>query len=198
MLFRSASGTVYTQQLETVITTINSIDVSVLSTIYTQMLAVINGTYGDPVTGPVVIPSGPAAGTYTTGNDAFLTGLIPAAQSELTTLSGLPGATTLNDCFNTMAQKLLKEANLQTSASLVIGNLIGNSQPSTQSLVFALPGYGVETELGGTADYIESVSDLSIAGGQAIVGCLRQGRIDIAVDGTGVRSEEHTSELQSH
>jgi hypothetical protein len=47
------------------VSTLANTNVSYLTTIYNTMNNVVNGTYGDPTFGPVVIPGGsPAAGTY--------------------------------------------------------------------------------------------------------------------------------------
>jgi hypothetical protein len=47
------------------VSTLANTDVSYLTTIYETMSNVVIGTYGDPTSGPVIIPSGlPAAGTY--------------------------------------------------------------------------------------------------------------------------------------
>jgi hypothetical protein len=79
-----------------------------------------------------------------------------------------------------------KKSNFQNLATLVIGELSGNSQASTQTLVFALPSYGADTSQGGTAEYLESVANLSIPGGQALVACLREGRNKTALNQAGV------------
>lgn len=47
------------------VSTLANTDVAYLTTIYQTMDSVVGNVYGDPVTGPVIIPSGqPAAGTY--------------------------------------------------------------------------------------------------------------------------------------
>jgi hypothetical protein len=143
----------------------------------------------------VVIPSGPGAGTYgnyTTPalavNVAFNSGLIPAAQSIISGLvSTYPSQTAnLNANWSNMGAQLSLETNTQANAKLVFGNLVANDQGSIYSLIFSLPSYGLQTQVGGTAQFFEAVANTDTQGGQAIVGVLRQGQNQEALNNAGI------------
>ncbi len=101
----TAIGTKTQNALENTSAVIANMNVATLNTIYARMLATVSGTYG-PNAGPVTIPAGPAAGVYASGDDAFTTGLIPAANAEISALiSAYPSHTTsLNNSFNSIFQ----------------------------------------------------------------------------------------------
>ena len=44
------------------------------------------------------------------------------------------------------------------------------------AFVQSLPEYGLDVFAGGTAYFLEQIADTSTQGGQAMVGCLREGR----------------------
>ena len=94
----TAAGTVHTQALTNTVAQFNTMNLISLTSTYTTMANVVNGDYGDPVTGPVVILTGPYANTYTNADDAFGNALIPGAQSEISnTVAAYPTqVTTLN------------------------------------------------------------------------------------------------------
>ena len=200
----TAIGWVSANALSNTVTLINSINTSTLTACYTNMLNTVNGVYTETVVNPspppanlyaVVIPSGPGAGTYgnyTTPalavNAAFNTGLIPAAQSIISGLvSSYPSQTAnLNTNWNNMGKQLTLETNTQANAKLVFGNLVANDQGSIYSLIFSLPSYGLQTEVGGTAQFFEAVANTATQGGQAIVGVLRQGQNQEALNNAGI------------
>jgi hypothetical protein len=159
-----------------------------LITVYNRMANTVSGVYGDPTVGPVVIPSGIAAGTYTNGNDAFNTGLLPNAQSIITTVvSTNPSQTSqLNSLWVNMAANLVNQIDNVISANIDIGNLIANQRSSVLSFVSDLPSFGVDTQKFGTREYIESIADLSSLGGQAIIGCMREGKNNLLLSELGI------------
>jgi len=176
-LLGTAAGWTHTQALTNTLEQFSTMNLSALTNVYTTMLDVVNGIYGDPVAGPVVIPSGPYAGTYTDANDAFTNALIPGAQTEISNLiSSYPDQTaTLNTDWTAMANQLSNEKTLQNKATLVFADLLANAQSSIYGLIFSLPSYGLQTEQGGMAQFFELLADLSTQSGQAIVAVLRQG-----------------------
>ena len=200
----TAIGWVSANALSNTVTLINSINTSTLTACYTNMLNTVNGVYTEEVVNPspppanlyaVVIPSGPGAGTYgnyTTPalavNAAFNSGLIPAAQSIISGLVATYPAQTanLNTNWNNMGNQLSLETNTQANAKLVFGNLVANDQGSIYSLIFSLPSYGLQTEVGGTAQFFEAVANTATQGGQAIVGVLRQGQNQEALNNAGI------------
>ena len=198
-LLGAAVGVTYIDQLNNVVTTINSLGnaLSNLTTIYTRMENTVNGVYGNAVSGPVTIPAGYAAGVYANADVAFSTGLIPNAVIEIgNVVTTYPTQTTsLNSEFNTMAQKIISETDNLTLATIDIAELNTEDRSPVMSFVETLPTYGVNKEQNGPAYFLEQVADLTTLGGQAIVGCLREGQnlavlnnIGIGVD-TNIPSE---------
>ena len=191
-LLGAAVGVTYIDQLTNVVTTINSLTtagaLTNLTTIYTRMKNTVNGVYGNAVSGPVTIPAGYGAGTYADANDALGNALIPNAQIEISNVVSLyPTQTTsLNTEFNTMAQKVITENNNLTLASLDIGNLTTTDRGPVMSFVEALPTYGFDKQQNGPVWFLEQVSDLTTLGGQAIVGCLREGQNNIILNNAGI------------
>ncbi len=188
----TAIGTNQTDNLTTVIDTIDNLSGSLsdLIDIYTTMLGVVDGDFPDPANPPdgIEITTGnPGAGIYTDADSAILA-LIALAQAEITAIqiANQTDTSNLNTAFIAMANQMARESNFQNLATLVIGELTGNSQASTQTLVFALPSYGADTSQGGTAEYLESAANLTLPGGQALVACLREGRNKTALNESGV------------
>ena len=189
-LLGAAVGVDYINQLNNAVTTINSMNTALanLTIIYTRMQNTVNGVYGNAVSGPVTIPSGFAAGTYTDANDAFNTGLIPNAVIEIGNVvtANSTQTTALNTDFNNMAQKLLTENNNLVLAGINIANLTTDSMGPVMSFVESLPTYGLDKEQNGPVWFLEQVADLNTLGGQAIVGCLREGQNLAILNNTGI------------
>ena len=181
-LLGAAVGVTYIDQLNNVVTTLNSLGnvgaLSNLTTIYTRMENTVNGVYGNAVLGPVTIPAGYAAGTYANADVAFSTALIPNAVIEIgNVVSAYPTQTTsMNTEFDTMAQKVITESNNLTLATINIAELTTTDRGPVMSFVESLPAYGVNKEQNGPTWFLEQVADLPTLGGQAIVGCLREGQ----------------------
>lgn len=189
----TAAGNIHVDALTTCITTINTMnsegDLTYLGNIYTTMLGVVDGIFGDPYIGPVTIPGGyPGEGTYTNANEAFANALVSNAQVELSNVVATNPAqtTTLNTAFNTMATKMISEAGYIANADIVFADQIANSQTSIQGLVLNLNSYGASTEVGGTVQYLENVADLTVIGGQAIVASMREGRNRIILNAENI------------
>jgi hypothetical protein len=192
-----AAGYQVTDNFLNTVSTLGNTNVAYLTTVYRTMNSVVGSVYGDPVAGPVTIPSGqPAAGIYyaDTGNaataaDTAMTGtggdspptgpgLIPVAQTEIGNLVNNSSAqvATLNSYFTSMAAQVTQEKNLQAAAQIDFANLITNNSPTVYSLITSLPGYGRQTEQGGMAQFWEGVSNISTFTGQAVVAVLREGQ----------------------
>ncbi len=149
-----------------------------LAEIYTVMKNVIQGVYGDPVTGPVTIPGGlPAAGVYADG-DLAVQALLPLATTEIGNVIVVMGSdtTTLNNAFTGMAQKAVNEKNNQAKAKLDYSTLTPSDTMSALNLALALPSAGGDTAEGGAAALLEGVTDMASATGQALIGAMREGR----------------------
>jgi hypothetical protein len=155
-----------------------------LAEIYTVMKNVVNGTYGDPVAGPVTIPGGlPGAGVYADAETAILV-LLPLATTEIGNVVVTMGSdtTTLNTAFTGMAQKAVTEKTNQGKAQLDYSTLTANDTASALNLSLALPSAGNDTAEGGAAAVLEGVANLSNATGQAMIGAMREGRNQTQLD----------------
>jgi hypothetical protein len=189
-LLGAAVGVTYIDQLNNVVTTINSLGnaLSNLTSIYTRMENTVNGVYGNAVTGPVVIPAGYGAGTYADANDALSNALISNAVIEIGNIvTAYPTQTTaLNTEFDTMAQKIITEHNNLTLATINIPELTTTDRGPVMSFVESLPTYGLNKEQNGPVWFLEQVADLTTLGGQAIVGCLREGQNLAVLNNVGI------------
>lgn len=180
----------------------STMDLTDLITLYQQMVDVLDGSYGPTDSGPVVIPSGPAAGIYNgteidpgpppeydpTAADEAMAALISAAQAEIVSLqSQYPEQTAeLNTLWNSMAQQVAREDTLQALINLNYADLTANDQNSIYGFIYGLNDYGTQTQVGGVAWFLEAMSDLTILGGQAIIACLRQSRNELALNTSGI------------
>lgn len=184
----TAAGWVSTSALTSTVAIMSSMDLTTLTVIYQTMSGVVNGDYGDPVTGPVDILTGPYAGTYADANEVFSTVLIPAAQAEITTLIATypEQVATLNTDWTNMANQLVLEKTIQSSANLVFANLPANQRTSIYGFIFNLLQLGQDTTVGGTAQFVEDVSDLTTFTGQAVVAGLRSGTNQQATSSAGI------------
>lgn len=159
-----------------------------LALIYTVMKNVVNGTYGNPVTGPVTIPGGlPGAGVYADAETAILA-LLPLATTEIDNVVVTMGSdtTTLNTAFTGMAQKAVTEKINQGKAQLDYTSLTANDTASALNLALSLPTAGNDTAQGGAASVLEGVANLSSTTGQAMIGAMREGRNQTQLDATRI------------
>ena len=187
-LLGTAAGWISTDAMIETVAILSTMNTNALTTVYQTMNDVVTGVYGDPILGPVIIPAGPYAGSYTDANEVFSTVLTPAAQTEITTLTTTYPTETasLNTLWTNMANQLATEQTLQAAANLSFANLQSNQKNSIYGFIFSLPGYGLDTEVGGTAQVVEAVADLTTFTGQAIVACLREGSNQRALGSAGI------------
>lgn len=190
----TAAGIPGTQALTDTVAQFATMNLTTLTTIYQQMVDSIDGVYGPADSGPIVIPSGPAAGSYVgteippvppetvptydpTAIQEAMNALIAAANAEIVNLvAAYPKQTTqLNQDWNQMATALTNEPANQAKANLVWADLTPNSQSSILSLIQSLPSFGEDTAVGGQAQFFELLADTSTLAGQAIIGLFRQG-----------------------
>ena len=183
----SSTGTVTTTSMQNMVATLRNMNISALTSLYNQMLLTVQGVYDDPLYPPqIIIPSGPAAGTYADGNAAFTSGLIPSANTLISSLiSTYPSATTsLNNSANAICEQYVYEYTNQTKAGLVFADLASGSQQSTISFISGLASAGLDTEIGGQSSYLSSVANAATEAGQAVLGSLREGRNNTLMDKT--------------
>ena len=161
------------------------------------MLDTVDGVYGDPSTGPITgLPSPYDAGEPYANADVFLnTVMIPAARTEITSIqsSNLTDTASLNESFTSIGTQLAQEYYFQKAATIDVTQLSGNSQASIQTLIFALPAYGKDTDAGGVAEYLEDIADITHPGGQAIVATLREGRNRTVLNESGLNGSVNIS-----
>jgi hypothetical protein len=196
--FGTAAGVPGTESLTAVINILNARladgTLSNLAQIYLVMKNVVSGVYGDPVVGPVVIPSGlPGAGTYTgtmsesPAEQAFLV-LVPLAQTAITTAATVMGTdtTALNNAFVGMATHVTKEVQNQTKATIDLAELAIDDQASVMALTTSFTSLGTNVAVGQAAQFFESVADINSVPGQAIVGAMREGRNQVQLSSVGI------------
>jgi len=190
------TGIPYANNFATVTTTIDqlqaagALDTLTDSTdgVYQVMLNTLDGDYtteidpGPPEQIQIDIPSGlPGEGTYTSLDEAFVSGLIPAAQNLISNIATVNSAAAvlLNSEFDTMAAQLAYEITNLAAAGVVFEDL--TSAPT------ALLGIGTNLhEIGqdvgpdGQNTFFTAIADTSNIYGQAVIASLQEGR-NIAV-----------------
>lgn len=156
---------------------------SALGTIYSQMVSVVDSTYGTPPT--ITIPSGPAAGIYTT-YDTALAALITAADAEIGTIRNTSTVSelviTANSTWTTMTTAWARSGPTQANASISIAILPSTAQLPVTAFIAGLNQQGTDTQVGMSAQYLESVANTATQAGQALIGTLREGRNNAALD----------------
>jgi hypothetical protein len=179
----TAIGTITKNALENTNAVIANMNVTTLNTIYARMLATVSGTYG-PNSGPITIPAGPAAGVYASGDAAFTTGLLPAANAAIAALiSTYPIHTrSLNNSFNSICAQYEYEYANQVRAGLDFANIVPGGQQATMSFMSGLQYAGLDQEIGGQNSFLIAVVDASAQSGQAVLGALREGRNNSIMD----------------
>jgi len=191
--FGSAAGIPYNTDLVTVTSIINAQltagTLTTLNTIYSQMKNVVTDVYG---TGPVVIPSGPAAGSYAT-YDAAISALVTAADAAIGAAITAMGTatTTLNTAWTQMVQHSANEATFQTQASINYATLTAGAQLPITAFIPALAGYGKDTQTGMAAQFLESIANTANQSGQAMVGALREGRNTAGLNAAGLTPDNN-------
>jgi hypothetical protein len=155
-------------------------------------VAIINTLTGPAVGNLIGIYANIYANTQA-GDDANVLTLIGDAQANISSIIATNPAETanLNTYFSAISAQITKETELQVKAGIDIGNVQGNSQPSIMSFVSSLPGYGLDTKAGGSAQYLENVATSSSAG-QSIVAVLREGRTTAGLNAAGVGTSATT------
>lgn len=187
----AASGYNITGQLANVISNAANINTTTLNTTYNRMVLVLNGTY----TGfgnTIVIPTGPGQGTYTTPDEAILS----LCASANATISGLvstyPSQTAnISNNWTILSNAVSNQVTNFVASGISYANLVPNSFPAVKSFVDNLHDWGVQTEAGGPAEYLQAVANTTVQAGQAIVGAMREGRNIAALNngGVGLNSE---------
>jgi len=180
--FESAANTIAD------LTTAGSLDD--LIEIYDVMIGCFQGLYPDPLNPPdgidIPVPL-PGAGTYA-DLDSAIAALVALANAEIASLQTSLGATAtaLNADWNAICARVVYEAQNQSRASLQMYALIPGDKMSVLALTSTLNSIGNETQQGGGAEFFEAIADTTILSGQAIIGALREGRNDTALNSQGL------------
>ena len=155
------------------------------SGVWAVMQNTLDGDYtiianiGPPEETVVTIPAGlPGAGSYATVDDAFVSGLIPAAANLIQGIvaNNSSEANSLNSGINSITVALVNEKQNLELAQVDFGNLTPNSRSSVTSLAFNLHSIGTDVGPTGSAVFFDAIADRSNIYGQAIVAAMREGR----------------------
>ena len=188
--FGSAAGIPYNDYLTTVTSTISAQltagTLTTLNDIYSRMVSVVTSAYGTPPT--ITIPAGSAAGVYAT-YDAALAALITAANAAIGTAITAMGTatTTLNTSWTEMVQHSANEVAFQAAASIDYATLTAGAKLPITAFIPALAGYGQDTQVGMSAQFLESIANTANQYGQAMVGALREGRNTAGLDAVNLK-----------
>jgi hypothetical protein len=191
--FGSAAGIPYNDYLTSVTSTISAQltagTLTTLNTIYSYMKNLITDVYGLP--GAIALPA-----PYNTGNpyasyDAALTVLITAADAAIGTAITAMGTatTTLNTTWTEMVQHSVNEPVFQAKASINYATLTAGAQLPITAFIPALAGYGQDTQVGMSAQFLESIANTANQYGQAMVGALREGRNTAGLNSINLKSD---------
>ena len=197
-----AAGWVATDAFTQTVTIFATMNLTTLTTIYQRMATALSGGYGPTDSGPIVIPAGPGSGTYVgvetdpgpppvynpTAISEAMTALKSAALAEISALqSAYPSqCAQLNTLWTSMAQQISGEKTLQPICNLNFAELQANSRTSIYGFVLSLTSFGSDTEVGGITWFLETMADKATQGGEAVIGCLREGRNLAALNSIGI------------
>jgi len=137
------------------------------------------------------------------GDGNVVANLVVDAQNEIQNIiAAKPAETTsLNTNFSAISAQITKETGLQINAGMDVGNTQGNNQPAIMSFVSSLPNFGLDTKIGGSAQYLELVANINLANattiaatsaGQSTVAVLREGRTTTGLNVAGVGTSATT------
>lgn len=161
-----------------------------LISIYDTIIGCLQGLYPDPLNPPdgidIPVPL-PGAGIYA-DLDSAVAALVVLANAEIATLQSTLGANaiTLNADWNAICARVVYEATNQSRASLQMYALIPGDKMSVLALITTLNSIGNDTEEGGGAQFFENIADITTLPGQALIGALREGRNDTALNSQGI------------
>lgn len=188
-LIGTISLDLFPNNINTVVAQIQAIPDSAYTTYLqglTNITKTLNGDYG-PYTGPVVVPSGPGAGTYASW-DLALADIVPDTNAAIAAIaSSYPVETAaMNTAWTEMTTEIARETSNQSLAQIDIANLVTSSQSSVLSFVGQLHDIALDTEDGGGKDTMLAIANTQNLGGQCLVSSLREGTNIQTLDSSGV------------
>lgn len=185
------SGYNITSNLSTVSNSIANLyssgSLDTLSQCYDNMIGTLGNVFGGPV-GNVVIPTGPGAGTYASWDEAFETGLLPAANAAIASIvsTGSANVSSANSAWGNIINSMLIQTKNQIAGTIDFGNLTDNSTSSSLTFAEALHEYGVDVSPGGSNEYLVSVANQNSLSGQSLLASLKEGRNIAAMEEAGL------------
>jgi hypothetical protein len=200
----AVNDTVVSSNLATVNTAINTIvtaagaGITNLTEIYTRMLNVANGVYGNQAVGPITVPAGLGAGVFT---DSFpfsaadqaiqtLASLVPTEVDAIVAAYPAESAAATAAWDNILARMISLQI-LILRAGLTPTDIVPN-QTSIYSFAQAIPEYARDQITGGAYQYLESIANTATEGGQALVGSLREASNQSILDAAAISSRPQT------
>lgn len=158
-----------------------------LKAVYDEMRAVVDGTP------PFTIDGSPYA-TY----DEALAYLITKADAAVGSVIGaLPGAASVAADWTALARHFANESVFQGKAGIDWATIPSNLELPVTVFITSLASYGQDTSEGGTAQFLEAVANTEIQAGQALVGAMREGRNNEALDAESVKHDNVIPEAPS-
>lgn len=146
---------------------------------YAEMRAVVDGT--PPFT--ITIDGTPLPGNPYADYDSALAALTTRADQAVgAILAAIPAAAESAAGWTAMAQHFANEAVFQNKAGIDFATIPGNQELPVTVLITSLASYGQDTAEGGSAQFFESIANVEVQAGQAIVGAMREGRNNQALD----------------
>lgn len=161
-------------------------DMLALLECYNEMRAVVDGT--PPFT--ISIAGVPLPGNPYADYDSALAALIIRADQAVGgVVSSIPTAVQSAQGWTGMAQHFANEAIFQTKAGVEWADIPGDLELPVTGFITALPGYGDDTSEGGTAQFLESIANVEIQAGQALIAAMREGRNNATLDAENVKHD---------
>jgi len=176
----SVAGAYIDANLQVVINSLNEMNNNSVTTnlvvSYDRIESLFNSAYG-PATGPVTIPAGPGAGSYTDWNDALQSGLISFANDEINNIAATDVANyeAANSAYSNVVTTLTTQRSSQVEAYIDYGNLQANSKSASMNFTTSLHTYGQDTKPEGASEYIQAIANTSSLSGQCVVAALKEG-----------------------
>lgn len=212
----SAAGVPYVEQYQSMTDVIEQLkdkgELDVLTNetdgLYTVMFGVLNGEFDDnysetPGEDPnigdqggdtpefrVTIPTGyPAAGTYSSYDQAFTQGLIPEAGNILGNIASTNPdmANSLNTSTSAVTSAIVKELSFQSKAQINFDDLADQSESTILSMATGLHEIGTDTGESGRAVYFEKIAQTENVYGQAVIAAMREGRNIATLNNASIR-----------
>lgn len=166
---------------------ITSASMNNLKDVYDEMRGVVDGTP------PFTIDGNPYA-TY----DEALAYLVTKADAAVGAVIGaLPAAVTVAADWTALARHFANESVFQGKAGIDWATIPSNLELPTTVFITSLAGYGQDTSEGGTAQFLEAIANTEVQAGQALVGAMREGRNNEALDAESVKHDNVIPEAPS-